>query len=553
MPSRDKGALAVVFVLLCVGALVALSVCPDRRDGCAGASIVARLRSVARVGTAAARPVARTAAAPVTLSPTLDVLLPAVDSSPPSATWRLANASVQPPANASAVPLALAPGAAVPPPAFRYRRTTAVPAPSAAPATCAASVDWNTHLPSNCPDEGEYVRRWATLRGGTATAKSAPRDWTVVYVGANKGYGVAAILSALGVPGLTPESMGVSAYSYMVKTDQHGAGKWLCGACCDCAEAALPSSASGPWAASRVVFHAFEAMPVNAAFVASHFGRALSQPAARAPGAPRVDFRLYQAAAGAADSRVRWTLSPILGFEGGKLGSKPKKAHHTIANVSALDSALAAVVDAGKRADGDSAKQSSHRNAGEPRSTVAAAAAAADDGLVGSDGFVDVLLTDTEGHDFYVADGARGLLDAGRVGLYVFEIHGKDRPLHAHIKRLDAAGYRCFFPLRLRGEGNRGKSPSRTLLEIGGTCWQPAFEVKGWLNVVCGNTRVPSLIEALEVMSAQEDPPPPRPDSSVSCVIPGLPAGHPNKGAAARCCNFYAKHAEELRDWRVQF
>ena len=118
---------------------------------------------------------------------------------------------------------------------------------------------------------------------------------------------------------------------------------------------------------------------------------------------------------------------------------------------------------------------------------------------------VDVLLTDTEGYDFLVADGAGPLLAAGRVGLYVWEIHRSPagHQLGARIAELDRWGYECFLPT-YRPPGWKGKSFEarytirRRLVPISGGCLPPGLrDLAGWHNVVCANRRLPGLVAAL--------------------------------------------------------
>jgi hypothetical protein len=74
-----------------------------------------------------------------------------------------------------------------------------------------------------------------------------------------------------------------------------------------------------------------------------------------------------------------------------------------------------------------------------------------DDMFSGGDvGYIDVLVTDTEGWDMQVGVGALGFLGEKRVGLYVFEIHEnplESVPLDFYIKLLNKLGYDCYWPL----------------------------------------------------------------------------------------------------------
>jgi len=101
-----------------------------------------------------------------------------------------------------------------------------------------------------------------------------------------------------------------------------------------------------------------------------------------------------------------------------------------------------------------------------------------------------------------VADGASSLLLSGRVGLYVFELWGKDRKLGAHVRRLEKAGYACYFPLawskRAKANPATAAKFSRSVVRISHGCFRREYNIVGWANAVCVNRRHSELVNIFE-------------------------------------------------------
>ena len=136
--------------------------------------------------------------------------------------------------------------------------------------------------------------------------------------------------------------------------------------------------------------------------------------------------------------------------------------------------------------------------------------------------FIDAVLIDTEGYDLEVVLGARGLIEEGRVGLFVFELHRRTST------RLDTIifdvmapnGYECFH---LTGRDWQG-----ILTPISGSCWQPAWtDIRGWYNTACFNVRLPHMRKALRSLlscrQAAIDP-----GASCDFTLPANPVALPN-------------------------
>lgn len=100
------------------------------------------------------------------------------------------------------------------------------------------------------------------------------------------------------------------------------------------------------------------------------------------------------------------------------------------------------------------------------------------------------LAIDTEGYDALVLEGARETLGARRVAIVEFEVskagywtqqsrsplYGERRLLGTAVRRLETAGYSCFW------------QTSAGLVPLSGPCWLPSFEkIRTWSNVVCAH------------------------------------------------------------------
>lgn len=89
---------------------------------------------------------------------------------------------------------------------------------------------------------------------------------------------------------------------------------------------------------------------------------------------------------------------------------------------------------------------------------------------------VDVLKIDTEGFDAAVLTGAMTSIASGRVGVISFEYHEvgvwKEYRLRHVVEWLSGFGYSCYFD----GKGGLSRLTG---------CWDDAYEIYQWSNVVC--------------------------------------------------------------------
>ena len=96
------------------------------------------------------------------------------------------------------------------------------------------------------------------------------------------------------------------------------------------------------------------------------------------------------------------------------------------------------------------------------------------DGII--DGRVDYLSLDVEGHDPLVLDG--GIETVKRARLVEFEYHFRGawarETLKGRTEQFDELGFDCYL------QGAHG-----SLWRLTGACFDEAFEVRRWANVVC--------------------------------------------------------------------
>lgn len=261
-------------------------------------------------------------------------------------------------------------------------------------------------------------------------------------VGANKGYSIISMLKAIGFNEYSATSNLASIRSYCKSRNLTLVLE--CGVCKDCMEPHVSYGAPTPFAANQTIrVYGFDPIPSHAAYLKDTF---------RSRNNVKFDFR--QLALGHEHGKTTFPDSPSL-FGVESAGLRTTGAEHKSTQINVTVSTL-----------NDELR---------------------DEGI----DFIDVLMTDTEGNDFNVAEGARSWIAAGKVGLYMFEIH-RDRnkdpknTLGAHIRRLETAKYRCFAP------------HSHFTSQISHECWDTSLEhIFGWMNVLCVNERLPHLMETM--------------------------------------------------------
>ena len=309
-------------------------------------------------------------------------------------------------------------------------------------------------LISNCPSEYYLVN---------LLAQEIPdrHDWVVVDVGVNKGYVAAASIEAMGIhTDWTPKNHMTALMDFIdvrmaphmdVKSARNIKQKQnLCGACADCHELNTPLPLDGKTPQSVQLF-VFDPIAAHIDFFVNYMAPQLKQQIVTRRLNTTVVVKGEVAAVANEVGKTPFIQAPF-GAETASLGNAVK-SNAPVINKTTIDTVLS------KEASID---------------------------------FIDVLLTDTEGHDYAVADGAKNWIDTGKVGMYLFELTGADRLLGEHLERLDKAGFDCFLPTWKR----------EWYLPLP-KCTNHAQYVQlgtfsGWANAVCFNReRYPKTIEKL--------------------------------------------------------
>jgi hypothetical protein len=290
---------------------------------------------------------------------------------------------------------------------------------------------------ADCTHEADYIARWATMRAG--------HNWTIVDVGANKGYNIADILSAVGFPGYNRQILARHLIDYAKSINMPAqARRNLCGTCFGCmGESPTPKQ-------DHVFLHYAGSRP--------------------------TDFRVYG-------------VDPI--------ASHVEALRKAFNDTNRFTFALGIGSDTPGTSNfiqfsfGEEAGSVYMTNQNYKRLKVAHIVL---DTWLHNVPFVDVLLTDTESHDLIVAEGAKNLLFDGRVGLYIFEMGNAKRidTFESFLARLDASGYNCYAAI---GSGPKHRSLARI---NGPNCWRERYMKIPFMNVMCGNRKFPDLVDELD-------------------------------------------------------
>lgn len=303
---------------------------------------------------------------------------------------------------------------------------------------------------TKCVADFMFVNIWAQFRPPSMSS------WTVVDVGANKGYTIIGILNGIGVTTYNGSQNYASLDTFVRREGLVVDPHLMCGVCKDCHEVFDPyGSRHTLEAVSKVRVFAFDPIRAHAKYLSEAF-----------KSDDRIQFSVRHMALGHAPGTA------VFGFEGNSFGreemgvAEANKTKRYRFDASRLYNVSVSTLDAELRNE--------------------------------SIDFIDVLVTDTEGNDYKVAEGAQEWINAGRVGLYMFELGvDPERHLGQHIRRLERAGYRCFAPIEGSGA-----------TQISHECWNPKWEnIGGWMNVVCANERLPHLLEAMYTINTFIRPP----------------------------------------------
>ena len=307
--------------------------------------------------------------------------------------------------------------------------------------------------PWSCPDEPRYIPYLHEELG------PGHKDWIFIDVGLNKGYIVSELAAAVGEElSRTPAKRRDAAAAYLrdVVKMNIDALPWdrkqawsdeMCGACKDC-QHSLPNGKKVE--GSTVTVYGYDPVKPTVEFNRLFW----SNP----PPEPNVKLHFEWAAVSAETNKNDTSKQPricqVFARETSKIGESPH----------GLD------------------------RPGEPPCNFAPVPVVAlDDVVEPLVDHVDMLVTDTEGHDYFVAQGAKKLLSSGKVSLYIFELQA-DKGLKEHATFLEQAGYFCFFPDPYSGKHT----------EFTGACWLDDYlNWHGWTNAICVHRKHPKTLAKL--------------------------------------------------------
>ena len=312
-----------------------------------------------------------------------------------------------------------------------------------------AGRDWDFAAQLGCPEQA-----WVAdvVDAHAAGARASERIFRAMLVGANKGYGLARLLKLL-----TPE-LGVTPATWGASLRQRGAAL-ACGWCRDClADAdddAVVAQHPGTCHDDPAAYAARPPRGLEAHLVEPLSANvALLENALRDHGFIKEEGAWRRGAAAVVLHRV------ALAEKEGRARFPSLKAGEEVGEVCE-DTTCDAVAFAG-RFDGDDA-------AWEDVDVTTLDALARDAAF-------DFVSLDVEGHDPLVLDG--GPATIGNAGLVAFEYHFRGAwaadSLRRRSAKLDASGFDCFL------EGAHG-----ALWRLAGGCFDDAYEVRRWANVVC--------------------------------------------------------------------
>jgi hypothetical protein len=365
----------------------------------------------------------------------------------------------------------------------------------------------------------------------SATNRSST-TFTIVDVGSNKGYSVAAMLEAMNVSleHFSRKALAYEIYKYAEERNVPGPEMRhaLLGACCDGSEGSVfekPELRNHPWFSKRrkeisppenIEVFMFDGSQAHMDFSKHYFTNAFekyynstknsSSSTATRKYFSNITFHFERKAVSDSDGATAVFCQEPLGNEVGSICEDATTTITTIASnnetttttsiVETTTSNTSTIPVVVKRGPGESYKLETE--------------------IVSLGKFlpphvetIDMLLTDTEGHDFDVLDGARErFLKPGKVAIYIFELHRhptklkqQQRPLGDVVAELESYGYTIFMPIhRQRGTHRRDKGVNKRhvvrMSSTVGECWRESYNTvfRGWKNMIAVHlTNFPEL------------------------------------------------------------
>ena len=296
--------------------------------------------------------------------------------------------------------------------------------------------------PGKCSFDASWLEPWTRFRPGG--------NWTIVDVGANKGYVIAGWLDVLQHKSqFSPHHLGMLLFNRTMSGASASDGGWTpshCGGCCECLD--RPPNMPRANKAHSVKVYGFEPSINNYRWLSSFF-------------TDRATITIRNAAASDAPGRAYFP-DQAFGIETGKVVSEPQAGYLPV-DIVALDDELGHIP------------------------------------------FLDILSTDAEGFDQQVAKGAEKFLKEGRVGVYQFEMY-KSHDYKEIFERLGRWGYACYFSTASRRDRCH-KPPKKPMFKVPmivriTDCWEDDYNgYVGWVNGLCHNTRIEPLNKIFEYLA----------------------------------------------------
>lgn len=318
------------------------------------------------------------------------------------------------------------------------RKPTTLSSRSSSSSSAVGTAAASSTAPSNSSCNPLHKRRWRPGKCSDDAPWLIPwmrtrphTDWVIADVGANKGYVIARYLEML------QQDLSVSVHNLTLGLFLYnrppGDRAELCGACGECAD---PRGEIDPSITARSVrIYGFEPSLPTYHWLKFFFRHV-----------PTMVNITNAAVSNIGEGTVYFPDATTLGGELGSVRTEPAEGYRRVP-VTTLDHALR------------------HER------------------------FLDILTTDAEGLDQQVAAGAHKFLSEGRVGVYQFEMQGPG-DFEKIFENLYEWGYLCYFTTESRSIKRR-KVPF--LIRISG-CWRSDFlRMRGWVNALCYNTRMPEL------------------------------------------------------------
>jgi hypothetical protein len=319
--------------------------------------------------------------------------------------------------------------------------------------------------PARCPPDEWWLEPWVKR-------SKQNKKWTLVDVGANKGYTLTAWTEQLfgsKHTKFTAQNLGIALFN---KTKQFGTLSH-CGGCCECVEAPIVVDEQFAVKKENVQIIAFEPGPATARHLKEFFSTSSTSSEKSdfenvdEDEKVRIDIRWK---AVAAESGKAFFPDVPIGKETGKLTSEKEnqeennnKNNNNTKSKPKMVQVDVVTLDEELKSFYSQDEQFSENGDG-----------------------IDVLTTDVEGLDQDVARGAKKLLSSGKVGVYIFEMNRQENYTAVFSFLHDVAGFECYFGTERRFVKSNQWRHIPPLVRITGKCWKPEYETySGWINAIC--------------------------------------------------------------------